>query len=225
MNGVPGTFEVSKKSGTVSCLSLIPNDAVALLVLGHGAGAGMYHRAMQAVAMALAAHGIATFRYQFPYMEKRRRLPDPLKIRLDTVGAAVETAAGLHPELPLLAGGRSMGGRMSSTWVAENPGSPPVGLVFFGFPLHPPGKPGTKRARHLDDVDIPMLFLQGTRDALGSIELLRPVCRALGEKATLHVVEGADHSFHVLKRSGRTDDEVMEELAGSVRRFVDERPR
>ena len=222
MNAVPGSFEVSKKAGTVSCLSLIPDDAVALLVMGHGAAAGMHHRAMQSMAVALAAHGVATFRYQFPYMEKRRRMPDPLPTRIDTVGAAVETAARMHPSLTLLAGGRSMGGRMSSTWVAGNPGAPPVGLVFFGFPLHPPGKPGTKRARHLDDVGIPMLFLQGTRDVLGSPALLEPVCRALGENATLHVVEGADHSFHVLKRSGRTDDEVLEELAVTTRRFVDD---
>lgn len=216
-----GTFEVSAETGKVSCLSLVPKKAIALLVLGHGAGAGMQHPGMESIATALAAECVATFRYQFPYMEHGRRFPDPLPLRLATVGAAIEAAARLHPDLPLLAGGRSMGGRMSSTWVAANPGSVLAGLVFFAFPLHPPGKPGTARARHLNDLDIPMLFLQGTRDKLAELALIEPACGALGSRAQLHIVEGADHSFHVLKRSGRTDEEVVEELATATRSFVE----
>jgi predicted alpha/beta-hydrolase family hydrolase len=218
---VPDTFAVSAAE-KVSCLSLVPSTAVALLVMGHGAGAGMLHRGMETIAARLAEQDVATFRYQFPYMEQGRRFPDPLPLRLATIGAAIETAARLHPALPLLAGGRSMGGRMSSMWVAANPGSPLTGLVFFGFPLHPPGKPGTTRAQHLDDVGIPMLFLQGTRDKLAGLALLEPVCAALGAKAQLHIVEGADHAFHVLKRSGRTDEDVIHELAVTTRRFVEQ---
>ncbi len=219
---VPGTFEVTAEAGKVSCLSLVPKKPIALLVMGHGASAGMHHPGMETVATTLANQGVATFRYQFPYMEHGRGFPDPLPLRLDTVGAAIDAATRLHPALPLLAGGRSMGGRMSSTWVARNPGSPLAGLVFFGFPLHPPGKPGTTRARHLGDVDVPMLFLQGTRDKLAELALLEPVCGALGAKARLHIVEGADHSFHVLKRSGRTEEDVLKELAVSTRRFVEQ---
>jgi predicted alpha/beta-hydrolase family hydrolase len=221
LRAVPGTFEVTAEAGKVSCLSLVPEESIALLVMGHGAGAGMHHPAMESSAAALAAQGVATFRYQFPYMEHGRRFPDPLPLRLATVGAAIDAAARLHPALPLLAGGRSMGGRMSSTWVAENPGSMLAGLVFFGFPLHPAGRPGTARARHLNDLDIPMLFLQGTRDRLAELALIEPTCDALGSDAQLHIVEGADHSFHVLKRSGRTDEEVVEELATATRRFIE----
>ena len=214
------TFEVAG-AGAVSCLSVVPEDAIALLVMGHGAGAGMRHAGMEALATVLAAHGVATFRYQFPYMEQGRRFPDPLPLRLATVGAAIEAAARHHPGLPLLAGGRSMGGRMSSTWAAENPGSALIGLVFFAFPLHPPGKPGTARARHLNDLDIPMLFLQGTRDKLARLSLLEPACGALGARAQLHIVDGADHSFHVLQSSGRTNEDVQQELAVATRRFVE----
>jgi predicted alpha/beta-hydrolase family hydrolase len=216
-----GSFLVSPDAGEVSYLSLTPDDAIALMVMGHGAGAGMRHAGMETLAEGLAGQAIATFRYQFPYMEQGRRFPDPLPLRLTTVGAAIQAAAQLHPTLPLLAGGRSMGGRMSSTWVAENPGSPLIGLVFFAFPLHPAGKPGTARARHLNDLDIPMLFLQGTRDKLADLSLIEPACGALGARAQLHVVDGADHSFHVLKRSGRTDEEVQEELMLATRRFVE----
>lgn len=221
MTRARGTFEVAAEAGgKVSCLSLVPEDAIALLVMGHGAGAGMQHPGMETLATGLAAQGIATFRYQFPYMEQGRRFPDPLALRLATVGAAIEEAARLHPELPLLAGGRSMGARMSSTWVAENPGSRVAGLVFFAFPLHPPDKPGTARARHLNDLDIPMLFLQGTRDKLADLDYLHPVCERLGERARLHIVEGGDHSFAVLKRSGRDPDEVFEELGDTIQRWT-----
>ncbi|NIM01947.1 MAG: alpha/beta hydrolase [Acidobacteria bacterium] len=225
MNVVEGRFDVSERAGSVSSLSLAPERALALLVMGHGAGAGMRHRGMERLAVALAAQSIATFRYQFPYMEQGRRFPDPLPLRLATVGAALEAAAELHPELPLLAGGRSMGGRMSSTWVSENPGSALIGLVFFAFPLHPPGKPGTARARHLNDLDVPMLFLQGTRDNLAELALIELACGALGARAQLHILEGADHSFLVPKRSGRTDQEVLDEAARATRRFVERRLR
>ncbi len=221
MNVTEATFHVSDRAGTVSCLSLVPRRAVALLVMGHGAGAGMRHSGMESLAAVLAARDVATFRYQFPYMEQGRRFPDPLPLRLATVGAAIEAAAHLHPGLPLLAGGRSMGGRMSSTWVSENPGSALIGLVFFAFPLHPPGKPGTARAKHLNDLDVPMLFLQGTRDTLARLDLIEPACGALGARAQLHILEGADHSFHVPRRSGRTHEDVLEEVALATRRFVD----
>jgi len=221
LKAVPGSFEISAEAGNVSCLSLVPEESIALLVMGHGAGAGMRHPGMETLATVLATHGVATFRYQFPYMERGRRFPDPLPLRLAAVGAAIKAAARFHPDLPLLAGGRSMGGRMSSTWVADNPGSALVGLVFFAFPLHPADKPGTARARHLNDLDIPMLFLQGTRDKLAELALIEPACGALGARAQLHIVEGADHSFHVLKRSGRTDEEGLGELAAATRHFAE----
>jgi hypothetical protein len=184
------------------------------VVLGHGAGAGMRHPFMDRAADALAARGLATLRYQFPYMEAGRRRPDPHPILVATVRAAVARAAG--EGLPLLAGGKSMGGRMTSRAAAEEALPGVRGLVFLGFPLHPAGRPGTERAEHLSGVDVPMLFLQGTRDRLADLDLLQPVCRELGSRATLHVVEGADHSFGVLVRSGRSADEVMAELADAV---------
>jgi uncharacterized protein len=157
--------------------------------------------------------GMATLRYQFPYMEERRRVPDAPAVLTATVRAAVRAAAKAAPGLPLLAGGKSMGGRMTSQAAAESPLDGVRGLVFFGFPLHPPGRPGTKRADHLAKVTAPMLFLQGTRDTFADLKLLRPVCAKLGSRATLHVIETADHSFHVLKSSGRTDGQVLRELA------------
>ena len=199
--------------GEVSALLCRPAKALRLLVLAHGAGAGMCHPFMEKLAGELAAVGVATFRYQFPYMEQKRRVPDAPGVLTATVVAAVRAAAELAPGLPLLAGGKSMGGRMTSQAAAQQPLEGVQGLVFFGFPLHPPNKPGTKRAEHLAKVTIPMLFLQGTRDALADLKLLRPVCAKLGPRATLHVIEGADHSFHVLKSSGRTDEQVMHELA------------
>jgi len=159
---------------------------------------------------------VGTLRYQFPYMEQRRRVPDPPRVLTATVRSAVRTAREAFPDLPILAGGKSLGGRMTSTAAAEEPLDGVHGLVFFGFPLHPPGKPGTKRADHLARVSVPMLFLQGTRDAFADLGLLRPVVEKLGAKATLHVVDGADHSFHVLKRAGRTDADVSRELVQVV---------
>jgi len=200
-------------NGEVSALLVRPLAAQRLLVLGHGAGAGMAHPFLENLAGELAKVGIATLRYQFPYMEERRRVPDKPDVLAATVAAAVRLAAETAPELPLLAGGKSMGGRMTSQAAAQNLLGSAKGLVFFGFPLHPPNRPSIKRAEHLAKVRVPMLFLQGTRDTLADLTLLRPVCAKLGECATLHVILEADHSFHVLKKSGKSDTGVMTELA------------
>lgn len=209
--------------GEVSALWLCPASARWLLVLAHGAGAGMSHPFLGKLAAELASVEVATFRYQFPYMEQRRRVPDSPPLLKSTVRAAVRAASETAPDLPILAGGKSMGGRMTSQAAADHP--PELervrGLVFFGFPLHPPGNPGTKRAEHLAQVRIPMLFLQGTRDQFADLKLLRPICASLGARATLHEIETADHSFHVLKSSCKTDAEVMRELAQSVRTWAD----
>jgi uncharacterized protein len=187
----------------------------------------MNHPFLENLAMELASAGIATLRYQFPYVEQRRRVPDPPEVLTAVVRAAVIKAAEVAPDLRVLAGGKSMGGRMTSQAAA---GAPPEfqkvkGLVFFGFPLHPPGRPGTKRAEHLAQVALPMLFLQGTGDKLAELNLLRPLCANLGRRATLREIETADHSFHVLKSSGRTDAEVLRDLAQSVSTWAESIPR
>ncbi len=210
-------FTASHSAGEVSAVLVRPGDAECLVVLGHGAGAGMRHRFMEAIAGRLAGVRIATFRYQFPYMEQGGRRPDPLPILLATVRSAVAAAGEAAGDLPLLAGGKSMGGRIASVAAAEAALPGVRGIVFFGFPLHGAGKPSTGRAEHLAHVTVPMLFLQGTRDNLADLSLLRPVCERLGSGARLHVVEGADHSFHVLKRCGRSDGEVLEELSTTTR--------
>ena len=178
----------------------------------------MSHPFLEKLAHELGEVAVATFRYQFPYMEQRRRVPDSPAVLTSTVRAAVRAASQTAPDLPILAGGKSMGGRMTSQAAAEHP--PEFenvrGLAFFGFPLHPPGRPGTKRAEHLARVRKPMLFLQGTRDQFADLKLLRPVCAQLGAVATLHEIETADHSFHVLKSSGKTDAAILRELAQSV---------
>jgi len=202
--------------GQVSALLLRPAGARALLVLGHGAGAGMRHPFLEAVSQRLAGQGIATLRYQFPYMEKGLNRTDSPAVATATVRAACTLAQAEAPELPLLAGGKSFGGRMTSTAQAEAPLPGVRGLVFLGFPLHPPKRPAITRAEHLSKVRVPMLFLQGTRDDLADLQLIREVTGALGPGATLHVVEGGDHSFAVLKRSGRTGEEVLEELADAA---------
>lgn len=197
----------------VSALLLVPAAPRHLLVLAHGAGAGMNHPFMEKLAQELAAVSVATLRYQFPYMQERRRVPDSPSVLTATVVAAVRAATEEAPKLPLFAGGKSMGGRMTSQAAAQGVLETVKGLVFFGFPLHPPKRPGTKRAEHLAKVTMPMLFLQGTRDTLADLTLLRPICAELGSRATLHVIETADHSFHVLKSSGKSDREVLHELA------------
>jgi uncharacterized protein len=214
---------------TVSGLLLRPAGARALLVLGHGAGAGMRHRFMERVAAELAARDVATLRYQFPYMEAGRKRTDTPAVAMATVRAAIATAREAAPELARLAGGKSFGGRMTSRAVADTHSPALDGLVFFGFPLHPSGRPGTDRADHLRQVPCPLLFLQGTRDSLADLALLRPVVADLGPRATLHVVEGGDHSFGVLKRFGISEDDVMAELgdvvAGWIRDQTDARGR
>jgi uncharacterized protein len=207
--------------GEVSALLCRRAKARWLLVLAHGAGAGMRHPFMEKLAGELASLEVATLRYQFPYMEQRRRVPDVPTVLTATVVAAVRAAAEAAPGLPLLAGGKSMGGRMTSQAAAQHELDGVRGLVFFGFPLHPPKQPGTKRADHLAKVTRPMLFLQGTRDELADLKLLRPVCAKLGPQATLHVIETADHSFHVLKGSGRSDAEVLRELAETTVSWAD----
>jgi uncharacterized protein len=209
-------FAASPSSGEVSALLYRPAAARSLLVLGHGAGAGMRHHFMEDAASALASRAGATFRYQFPYVEKGQFRPDPQPILLATVRSAVAAARQAAGDLPLLAGGKSMGGRMTSLAASKEALPGVQGLVFFGFPLHPAGTPGVERAAHLDRVTVPMLFLAGTRDKLADLELLRPVIDRLGARATLHVVEGADHSFEVLKRTGRTAADVLDELAQTV---------
>lgn len=209
-------------TGQVSGLLTRPENARALYVLAHGAGAGMRHPFLERMARGLGDHAIATLRYQFPFMERRARRPDPPAVAERTVRAAVTEAAGAAPGLPLVAGGKSFGGRMTSGAQANEPLPGVRGLVFVGFPLHPPGRPGTARAEHLFRIEVPMLFLQGTRDEFAELELLRPVIKRLGERATLALVEGGDHSFRVLKRSGRTDAAVFDELVGTIAAWVSE---
>jgi len=202
------TIEVGA-SHRVSGLFERPDAARAAFVLAHGAGAGMEHPSMQAVAAGLGQRGIATLRYQFPYMERKSRRPDPPALCHATVRAAVAEAARLAPDLPLIAGGRSFGGRMTSQAQAQAPLERVRGLAFLAFPLHPAERPGTDRATHLQQVDIPMLFIQGTRDQLAELNLLRSLVASLGARATLHLLEDADHSFRVPARSGRTDSDVQ----------------
>ncbi len=194
--------QVGERVGEVSALLLRPPDARLLYVVAHGAGAGMRHPFLESIAARLAERGVATLRYQFPYVERRARRPDPPEIAAATVRAAVEEAGRAAPGLPLVAGGKSFGGRMTSTAAAAEPLPGVRGLVFLGFPLHPPGRPGITRAEHLDRVSVPMLFLQGTRDAFAELKLLQSVLKRLGQRATLQLVDGGDHSFRVLKRWG-----------------------
>jgi len=207
----------------VSGMLLRPAGARALYVMAHGAGAGMRHVFMEAIAVKLASRAIATLRYQFPYTEAGSSRIDPEPKLHATVRAAV--AAGLREAdgLPLLAGGKSMGGRMTSRAAASATLAGVTGLVFLGFPLHPAGRPGTTRADHLAATAVPLLFLQGTRDTLADLDLLTPIVARLAPRATLHVVEGADHGFHVLKKSGRTDDQVLDELADVTSKWLEER--
>jgi uncharacterized protein len=206
-------FVVSEKAGAVSGLMIRPNDARACLILAHGAGAGMRHKFMDAVAKKLAELGVATLRYQFPYMEKRVKRPDSEAMLTDTVHAAVAAAKKHTGDLVLFAGGKSMGGRMTSLAAAKAPLDGVRGLIYFGFPLHAAGMPGAERGKHLSNIDVPMLFLQGSRDALADLKLLKPLCRRLGDKAELFVIEGGDHSFHVLKSARKSDDEVLDAVA------------
>jgi len=209
-------------SEQVSGLLLRPSDAKALYLFAHGAGAGMSHRSMESNAEGLAKRNVATLRYNFPYMEKGSKRPDPPKIAHAAVRAASVEAMRVAPDLPLYAGGRSFGGRMTSQTQAEELIPEVRGLIFLGFPLHPAGKPGIERADHLARVRVPMLFVSGDRDALAELELLRPVVERLGDLATLHIVSGADHSFKVAAKSGRTsadaESEALDTVADWIRR-------
>lgn len=201
---------------TISGLLDAPAGARACYVLAHGAGAGMNHAFMAAVASGLAQRRIATLRFQFPYMEQGSRRPDSPKVAHAAVRAAVQEAAKRLPGVPLFAGGKSFGGRMTSQAQAAQPLTSVRGIVFLGFPLHPAGKPSSERADHLADVQLPMLFLQGTRDTLADLDLVRGTVAKLKKRATLHIVAGADHSFHVPASSGRSDAQVREELLDTM---------
>ncbi len=206
--------------GDVSGIFDTPDRTRACYVFAHGAGAGMTHPFMASVAAELVRHGIAVFRYNFPYMEARRRRPDRPPLATATVRAAAGDAARLSPDVPLFAGGKSFGGRMASQAQATTPLLGVRGLIFFGFPLHPAGKPSDERAAHLDDVAVPMLFLQGSRDKLAELDLLKPLCKRLGDRATLRVFDDADHSFHVPKSSGRNDAEVRGAMISAVADWI-----
>lgn len=211
------TLEVNDEQH-VSALLVRPRDAWALYVFAHGAGAGMRHSFMERVTGELAESGVATLRFQFPYTEQQKHRPDTPAVLEATVRAAVVRAA--EEQLPLFAGGKSMGGRMTSQAQAAEPLPDVRGLVFLGFPLHPPGRPGVTRSKHLDAVTVPMLFIQGTRDELANMDLMHEVSSSLGSRATLHVVDGGDHSFKVLKRSGRDEAAVMQEIRDTMTRFM-----
>ena len=205
---------------TISGLWLAPPNAKAAYVFAHGAGAGMAHKSMAAIAEGLAERGVATLRYNFLYMERGSKRPDAPALAHGAVRAAAAKASDLAPKLPLFAGGKSFGGRMTSQAQALDPLPNVRGLVFFAFPLHPAGKPGDERAKHLDDVAIPMLFLQGTNDALAALDLLQPVAKKLGKRATLALFDHADHSFHVPAKSGRKDAEVLAEILDTAARWM-----
>jgi predicted alpha/beta-hydrolase family hydrolase len=206
-------FQVNERSGEVSGLLLQSQNASTFLVLAHGAGAGMRHKFLEGIAQKLANLGVATLRYQFPYMERGLKRPDPERLLTETVRAAVSVARKHADRLPLFAAGKSMGGRMTSLAAAKEPLGGVRGLIFFGFPLHAAGKPSADRGQHLFDAKVPMLFVQGSRDTLADLNLLEPLCARLGKRAELFVIEGGDHSFHMLKSSGRSDDQVLDEVA------------
>ena len=213
-------IEITVGEARISGVLLRPAGATALYLFAHGAGAGMRHAAMESNAAGLAERGIATLRYQFLYMEKGSRRPDPPKLAHAVVRAAAARAAELTPDLPLFAGGRSFGGRMTSQAQADEPLPRVRGLAFLGFPLHPAGKPGIDRADHLSRIEVPMLFVTGARDALAEIELLEPVVARLGKRATLHVVDHADHSFKVAAKSGCTSSEAEAEALDAVADWI-----
>lgn len=205
---------------SVSALLIRPEDAKALYVFAHGAGAGMTHKSMASNAEGLAERGIATLRYQFPYMEKGSKRPDPPRIAHAAVRAAAAEAVKLAPGLSLFAGGRSFGGRMTSQTQANSPLPGVRGLAFLGFPLHPAGKPGIERAEHLSRVQVPMLFVSGARDALAEMNLLKSAVETLGDRATLHVIAEADHSLKVAARSGRTSAEAEAEALDAMAEWM-----
>jgi uncharacterized protein len=208
-------------NGRVSGLLQTPPRVRACYVLAHGAGAGMTHPFMASVADGLAERGIATLRYQFSYMERGSKRPDPPKLAHAAVRAAVAAAQDAAPKLPLIAGGKSFGGRMTSQAQAAMPLPGVRGLAFLGFPLHPAGKPSADRGEHLLDVKVPMIFLQGSRDTMAALDQLEPLCKVLGKRVTLKLFADADHSFHVPARSGRTDAQVRGEMLDALANWID----
>jgi uncharacterized protein len=212
-------FLATPEKGEVSALLLRPGKSSHLLVLGHGASTNMRHATLQTIAERMAEAGIATFRYNFPYMEHGTGR-DSQNVCTTTIRSAIAAARGAAKDLPLLAGGHSFGGRMTSTAASESSLDGVHGLVFFAFPLHQPGKPDTKRAEHLTEVKLPMLFLSGTRDELAHLDLLQPVCKKLGKRATLHLLDTADHGFRTLKRSRQSEEDVFVEMARTVREWA-----
>ncbi|MEO6695467.1 MAG: alpha/beta family hydrolase [Ignavibacteria bacterium] len=214
------SFNVSETIGDVSALFYSPGKAECLMVFAHGAGTGMLNKSMEQFALGLAEQGIATLRFNFPYMENGKKMPDKKPVCCETIRAAVEEASKLCPKLPIFAGGKSFGGRMTSTAASEGMLPNVKGIIFFGFPLHAPGKPSNERAAHLYEVIIPMLFLQGTRDSLAALDLLKPVIKKIGKNAELFIIDGADHSFHVPKGNKLNDGDVIELICKEVRRWM-----
>ena len=217
---IESKFIATPEKGEVSSILIHPDGAKWLLVLGHGAGTTMRHSTLQTIAERLADIGIATFRYQFPYMERGGGGRESQAVALATVRSAVAAAHEAADDVSILVGGHSYSGRMSSLTAAEAPIEHVRGLVFFAFPLHPSGREGTERAEHLDDVTVPMLFLSGTRDKLAVLDLLEPVCENLGEKATLHLLDTADHGFKVLKRR-KTEEDIFVEMARVLSEWIE----
>lgn len=212
---------VSKSIGKVSAILYSPSKPESIMTFAHGAGAGMKNKFMENVSVSLAEQGIATLRFNFAYMENGRKMPDTKPVAAAAVAAAVNKAAELYPKLPLFACGKSFGGRMTSTAASEGLLPNVKGIIFFGFPLHAPGNPSNERAEHLYKVDIPMLFLQGTRDSLASLDLLKPVIKKIGKKADLFIIEGADHSFHVPKDNKLKDSGVIELMCGEIKKWTE----
>ncbi len=217
-------FIATPEKGEVSSILIRPDNAKWILVLGHGSGTNMRHSTLQTISERLADIDIATFRYQFPYMERGGGGRESEAVALQTVRSAAAAAHQAAPELSILVGGHSYSGRMSSMSAAKEPIENVKGLVFFAFPLHPSGKEGTERAEHLSDVTIPMLFLSGTRDKLAKLELLEPVCERLEDKVTLHLIDTADHGFKTLKRSRKSDEDVFVEMARVLREWIETLP-
>jgi hypothetical protein len=216
-------LKVSKSIGEVSALFYTPVKAQYIMVFAHGAGAGIKNKFMDEVSICLSGHGIATLRFNFPYMEKGKKIPDTKAVCSAAIAAAVEKAAKICPKLPLIAAGKSFGGRMTSTAASESLLQNIRRIVFFGFPLHPPGKPSVERAEHLYKVNVPMLFLQGSSDAFATQDLLKPVIKKLGRKAELFLIKGADHSFHLTKEYGLKDSDVIELMCKEIKRWVSDK--
>lgn len=214
-------FHVSEKAGDVSGIIVLPDVVEYLYLFAHGAGAAMNHSFMEKMAGFLADQNIATFRYNFPYTEKNGKRPDHSSLLMETVKAAYQEAASRIKDIPVLAGGKSMGGRMTSMAAAKGMLKDIKGIVFFGFPLHAPGKPSDERAAHLCQVKVPMLFLQGTKDKLADLTLLKPVLEKMKNISTLYTVDGGDHSFHLPKSAGKNDEDVMKDLAKKVKEWAD----